>query len=167
MVDGEGTGVTEHGVGVGVLLEHREDLGEIFVGAEAGGGDGSEGTHAERRVEDQLTERQVVPLERRFFEHTHDLGADFGVGIGQQRHEALGGGGAVGERSERRMLAAEGFARGDGGTAAGEDTEAPDAVQALESARGLRGGFETVSGVGTAGQFDLGTEADALVAMGE
>ena len=33
MVDGERTGVTEHGVGVGVFLEHREDLGEVLVGA--------------------------------------------------------------------------------------------------------------------------------------
>ncbi|NBX33943.1 hypothetical protein EBR16_01020, partial [bacterium] len=46
MVDGEGTGVTQHGIGVGVLLEHREDLGEILVRAETGRGDGGEGTHA-------------------------------------------------------------------------------------------------------------------------
>ena len=167
VIDGEGTSVAKHRVGVGVFLEHREDLREIFVGAETGGRDGGEGPHAERRVENQLTKRQVVALERGFFESAHSLGADFGVGVSQQRHEALGGGGAVGERSDGRVLATEGFAGGDGGAATGEDAEAPDAVQALETVRRLRGGFETVRGVRTTGQLDLRAKADALVAMGE
>ena len=54
MVDGEGTGVTDDRIGISVLLEHREDLREIPVGTETSGGDGGEGTHTNRRIEDQL-----------------------------------------------------------------------------------------------------------------
>jgi hypothetical protein len=81
MIDGEGAGMTEHGVGIGVFLEHCENLRESLVRPKTSGGDGGEGTHAERRIEDQLAERQLVTFQRGFFEGAHGLGADFSIGV--------------------------------------------------------------------------------------
>ena len=139
VVDGEGSGVTDDRVGVGVLLEHREDLREELVSAETGRGDGGKGTHAGRWVEDQLAERELVTLERSFFEGPHSLSADFGVGMSEQRDETPGRGGAVFQRGDRGR-ALPGGARGDGRATAGEDTETPDAVHAFEGVRRLGGG---------------------------
>ena len=85
--------------------------------------------------------------------------------MAQQGHEAIGSSDTVSQRGNRRGLAVEGLARSDGGATTGEDTEAPNAVDALERISGLRRGFKAVSGVGTTGQFNLGPETDALVVM--
>ena len=87
--------------------------------------------------------------------------------MGEQRHETVRGGDAIGERCHRGGLAIESFARGDRGPAAGEDAETPDAVDAFERVGRLRRGLEAVGGVGSAGEFDLGAQADTLVGMRE
>ena len=166
MVDGEGTGMTEHRVGISVLLEHREDFRESLVGAETSRGDGGEGAHAGGGIEDQLAERQVVTLERGFFQGADGLGADFGVGVREQRDETTGGGGARFEGSHRGR-ALPGTTGSDGRATTGEDTETPDAVDAFEGVGGLGGGLKAVRGVRTAGEFDLGAQADALVGVRE
>ena len=166
-VEGVGTRMAQHRIGVGVLPEHRQHLGQVLIRAEAGGGQGGEGAHARRRVEDELAEREFVPVQRGLRKRAGGLGADLGVGMGEQRHETVRGGDAGGERCDRSGLAIESFARGDRGAATGENAETPDAVDAFERVGRLRRGLETVGGVRAAGELDLGAQADALVGVRE
>ena len=165
-VDGERPCMAKHRVLISVFAEHRQDFRQILIGSKTAGSNGGKGTHAKRGVENQLTERKVVTLERAFLEDADGLRADFGVSMAKQGQEALGGGDAISQRGDRRGLAIKGFARSDGSTTTGEDTEPPDSMNALERISGLRRGLKPVSGVGTTGQFNLGTETDALVVMG-
>ena len=166
-VDGVRTGVAQHRVGVGILTQQGQHLGQVFTRTQTGGGEGGEGADAGRGVQDQLAEREVIALQRGLGERADRLGADLGVDMRQQRHEAVGGGHAVGQRRDRRGLTVEGFARGDCGAAAGEDAQAPNTMDALQRVGGLRRGLEAIGGVGTAGQLDLRPETDALVGVRE
>jgi hypothetical protein len=87
-----------------------------------GGGDRGERTHAGRGVEDQFAEREFVALERGFLEGLDGLGADFGVGVREQRDEATGGGGA-GPATKRPGSDPSKPSRSDGRATAGEDAE--------------------------------------------
>ncbi len=143
--------MTKYGIFIRILFQHRKDFGKSLIGTQSTRGDGGERTDACRRVEDQFSERQVVTLQRGFFERTDGLCTDFGVSMGKQRHETLRRGGTLGERCHGRRLATESFARGDGGTTTGQDAKTPDAMQALKGVVRFGSGLKTVGSVRSTG----------------
>ena len=128
-------GVAE--IGVGGTCQQRKDGGDGGLELHATRGERGVELHPGGGVGEELLKRDAVCGQPGFPEHFHCLGADLHIRVGQEREQ-----GGAGFAAECEIGGGRDFGtRQDGGPAAGNHAQTPDAMQAGEGIGSLRGCF--------------------------